>query len=300
VRDERDLPEWKQAGPTLILVNIMFRSAALLAILCATASAQPGQPSKARVAIIPGVAVNIGPTRVDALTQDLADALDTELLVDAVGGLEVRRQLRADLPADCVTQPACVQEVAKATGAQQLLFVVMVDAGGDAISVDTTWVDAATGKSEARPPISLTNTSDVDAKAKFQIAATSLLPDVPLRPHPKTVSVGIAGQVVAGTPRHITVPAMITAGVAVVGAGVWIGFGLDARSKYNGCQSAPCTQGRLDGIKHLDLAADLGWTIGLAAAIATGVLYVTSGEGTHLIVAPSEGTGAAVLAVGRF
>src|SRR6185437_10525099 len=80
VRDERDLAEWMQGGPTLILVSTMFRSLALLAILCATASAQT-DPSKVRVAIIPGVAVNIGPTRVDALTQDLADALDNELLV---------------------------------------------------------------------------------------------------------------------------------------------------------------------------------------------------------------------------
>jgi hypothetical protein len=283
----------------------MFRGAVLLLMLSASASAQPG-PQRIRVAVIPGVAVNIGPTRVDALTQDLADALDAELLVDAVGGLEIRRQLRADLPADCVTQPACIQEVAKATGAQQLLFVVMVDAGGDAISVDTTWVDTATGASVPRPPISLTNTSDVDAKGKFQLAATSLLPDAPLKPKPKqTVAVGIDGKVVAGTPRHITLPAIITAGTTVVGLGLWIGFGLDARSKYNACQAqiaadVDCTQGRRDGIKHLDLGADIGWGVALASAIATGVLYATSGENTHLIVTPTEGAGAAVFALGRF
>jgi hypothetical protein len=282
----------------------MLRAAGLLVLSCAVASAQP-TPAKVRVAVIPGVAVNIGPTRVDALTQDLADALNSELVVDAVGGLEVRRELPADLPADCVTQAACVEQVAKATGAQQLLFVVMVDAGGDAISVDVTWVDPATGKNASRPPVSLTNTSDVDAKAKFQLAATALLPELPLKPKPKTVAVGIAGQVVAGTPRHVTVPAMITAGAAVVGLGVWIGFGLDARSKYNACQSEiamgnDCSQGRRDGISHLDLAADIGWGVAAASAIATVVLYMTSGETTHLIVAPSEGTGASVLAVGRF
>ena len=286
----------------------MLRVSALLLVLCAAASAQPTTATtapKTRVAVIPGVAVNIGPTRVDALTQDLADALDAELIVDAVGGLEIRRELSADLPADCVTQPACVQQVAKATSAQQLLFVVMVDAGGDAISVDVTWVDPATGKVLSRPPVSLTNTSDVDAKAKFQLAATSLLPDLPLKPKPKTVAVGIAGQVVAGTPRHVTVPAMITAGVALAGVGMWIGFGFDARSKYNGCQAelatgVACTQGRRDAISHVALAADIGWGVALASAIATGVLYMTSGESTHLIVAPTEGTGAAVFAAGRF
>ncbi len=146
----------------------MLRVLAVLMIASATAGAQPvDAPAPAtRVAIVPGVAVNIGPTRVDALTQDLADALNAELVVDAAGGLEVRRELPADLADGCVTQPACIQQVAKATGAAQLLFVVMIDAGGDAISVDTTWVDAASGKSIGRPPVSLTNTSDVDAKGE--------------------------------------------------------------------------------------------------------------------------------------
>jgi hypothetical protein len=284
----------------------MLRVLAVLMLVCATASAQPTPtPTPTRVAIIPGVAVNIGPTRVDALTQDLADALNAELVVDATGGLEVRRELAADLPDGCVTQPACVQQVAKATGATQLLFVVMIDAGGDAISVDMTWVDAATGKSIGRPPVSLTNTSDVDAKAKFQLAAKSLLPDLPLKPKPKqTVAGGIDGRVVAGTPRHVTLPAMITAGTTLVGLGMWIGFGLDARSKYNSCQAVAmttgCSQNTRDGIKHLDIGADVGWGLALASAIATGVLYATSGEATHLIVAPTEGTGASVLAIGRF
>lgn len=283
----------------------MLRVLAVLMIASATASAQPADAPATRVAIVPGVAVNIGPTRVDALTQDLADALNAELLVDAAGGLEVRRELPADLADGCVTQPACIQQVAKATGASQLLFVVMIDAGGDAISVDTTWVDVANGKTVGRPPVSLTNTSDVDAKAKFQLAAHTLLPDLPLKPKPKqTVAVGIDGKVVAGTPRHVTLPAMITAGTTLVGLGMWIGFGLDARSHYNSCQAVAtttgCGQGTRDGIKHLDIGADIGWGLALASAIATGVLYATSGEATHLIVAPTEGTGAAVLAVGRF
>ena len=285
----------------------MLRVLAVLMIASATAGAQPAPaPVPAtRVAIIPGVAVNIGPTRVDALTQDLADALNAELVVDAAGGLEVRRELPADLADGCVTQPACIQQVAKATGAAQLLFVVMIDAGGDAISVDTTWVDAATGKSIGRSPVSLTNTSDVDAKAKFQLAAKSLLPDLPLKPkQTQNTGGGIDGKVVAGTPRHVTLPAMITAGTTLVGLGMWIGFGLDARSKYNSCQAVAtttgCGQGTRDGIKHLDIGADIGWCLALASAIETRVHYATTPEATHLIVAPTEGTGASVLAVGRF
>ena len=49
-------------------------------------------------------------------SQDLAEALTAELDVDAVGGLEVRRQLPADgVPPDCVTTPACTPTSPKRT-----------------------------------------------------------------------------------------------------------------------------------------------------------------------------------------
>lgn len=256
------------------------------------------------VAVVPSAAVNIAPTRVDALTEDLAEALDAELQVDAAGGLGVRRLLPADLPPECVTEPTCIQKVAQATGADQLLFVVMVDLGGDAVSVDVTWADAS-GKTMRRSPISLTNTSDVDAKAKFQLSARQLLPDVPVKLKPTVTVDRIAGRVVAGKPRHITIPAIITAGTTLVGLGMWAGFGLDARSKYRACQNEvaigeTCGDGRRDAIKHLDLGADLGWGLAAASAIATVVLYMTSGESPHLIAAPAEGGGAVLSAIGTF
>src|SRR3954452_5022602 len=81
-----------------------------------------------KVAVVPGIAVNLDAARVDALSQDLADALATELDIDAIGGLEVRRQLPPDgIPPDCVATPSCVADVAKRVSANQLLFVVMVD-----------------------------------------------------------------------------------------------------------------------------------------------------------------------------
>src|SRR5689334_15441276 len=99
-------------------------------LLCVTSPAFADE--RIKVAIIPGVAVNLDPARVDALSQDLANALQTVLDVDAVGGLEVRRKLPPDgLPVDCVATPACLADVAKRTGANQLLFVVMVDTGGN-------------------------------------------------------------------------------------------------------------------------------------------------------------------------
>jgi hypothetical protein len=67
-----------------------------------------------RVGIVPGIAVNVDNVRVDALGQDLADAIAQELEVDTVGGLEVRRRLPPEgIPLDCVTNPICVKDVAK-------------------------------------------------------------------------------------------------------------------------------------------------------------------------------------------
>src|SRR5690242_16047343 len=103
---------------------------AVAAFSLASSSPVAAQPParRTRVAVVPGIAVNLDASRVDALSQELADALSSELEVEAMGGLEVRRRLPPDgLPSDCIVTPACTADVAKRLGAQQLLFVVMVD-----------------------------------------------------------------------------------------------------------------------------------------------------------------------------
>lgn len=279
----------------------MGRVLLLLVWMGSVAAAQTPEPI--RVAVVPGIAVNLDTARVDALSQDLAEALQTELDIVASGGLEVRRQLPPDgLPADCVTTPACTQDVAKRTGATQLLFVVMVDSGaGGSIQVDVTWIDPASGRSASRPAIDLT--SAADAKAKFTSSAMLLLPDAPVRAKPTNNGggIGVNTTMTEGTPRHFTTPAKITAAVAGVGLGAGIAFGLATRSKYNSCESDPvgCTSARKDSIRGLGLAADAGFVIAAGAAIATVVLYASSAKEPRLIVAPTS-DGAAVTAVGRF
>ncbi len=256
-----------------------------------------------KVAVVPGIAVNLDAARVDALSQDMAEGLAAELDIDAVGGLEVRRQLPPDgLPPDCVTTPSCVADVAKRTGAQQLLFVVMVDSGtGGTVQIDSTWVEPGTGHSGSRPPIDITSTADAEAKAKFQAAAERLLPDAPVRKKAVTTQV-IAPTLVGGEPRHFTTTSMITGGAAIVGVGVWAVFGLSARSKYNDCEAhaATCTASQKDSIRTFDHIADAGWVIGAAGAITTAVLYATSGKEPHVEVSPAAGGGATVSAFGRF
>ena len=282
-----------------------MRSWTLGALVLAAGVAHGDPANGPRVVVVPVAAVNLDAQRVDALTADLASALSAELIVDAIGGLDVRRMLRPDLPADCATQPSCAAEVAKATGAQQILFVAMVDAGGTgSAQVDSTWVEPSTGNSVTRPSVSLTSTIDTDAKARFREAASKFLPDASVRPKPKLGSaVSLEGKLVDGKPRHLTTPALVTGAVAVVGLGVGISFGLSARSKYNACEthSNTCSDGQKDSIRHADLAADLGWFTAIGAAITTGVIFATSAEAPHVIAAPVEtGVGGSVFYIGRF
>jgi hypothetical protein len=255
-----------------------------------------------KVAVVPGIAVNLDTARVDALSQDLAEALNGQLVVQASGGLEVRRQLPADgVPPDCVTTPACVADVARRTGASQLLFVVMVDSGaGGSIQIDTTWVDPAANRSESRPAIDLTATTE--AKSKFEAAAHSLLPDAPVRPKPNTGGGGgVTPSMTEGVPRHFTTPAKITAAVGVVGLGAGIAFGISTRSKYDACEKNvfTCSDAKRDQIRNYGILADVGFIVATGAAVATVIMYVTSKEEPRLVVTPTS-DGAAVSAFGRF
>jgi hypothetical protein len=270
--------------------------AALLASLIAFTGV--AHADRIKVAIVPGIAVNLDSARVDALSQDLANALVTELDIDAVGGLEVRRQLPAEgVPADCFTQKACVDDVAKRVGANQLLFVVMVDAtGSGAVQVDSTWVDVATGKSASRPAVDLP--SITDAKPRFAAVATQLLPDAPVRP--KKSGGGMQGSMSKEVPRHFTPLSYATAGVGVVGIGLGVALGLSARSKYNACESAQfCSDSERDKIRTRTIIADTGFVIGIAGVVATSILFATSGKESRLVVSPST-DGVSVSAFGRF
>jgi hypothetical protein len=252
-----------------------------------------------KVAVVPGIAVNLDAARVDSLSQDLANALQAELDVDAVGGVEVRRKLpEMGLQPDCVANQACIADVARRLEATQLLFVVMIDTGtGGAIQVDSTWVDPEAHKSASRPAIDIA--AIAEARARFADAAQQLLPDAPVRPKPTGL-----GRLSEPVPRHFTLPTYVTAGATAVGIGFGVGAGLRARSKYKDCEDlapsgAECSRGRKDSIRHIALISDVGWLVGLGGTIATAVLYATSAEGPHVIVEPAPG-GATVSAVGRF
>jgi hypothetical protein len=279
----------------------------LPALFLATLASSAYADAPVKVAIIPGIAVNLDTARVDALSQDLAESLNAELEVQAIGGLEVRRQLPPEgIAPDCVTTPACTADVARRTGATQLLFVVMVDSGASgSVQIDTTWVEPATGRTASRPAIDLT--SPQEARAKFSSAAHTLLPDAPVRtketaPTGGGLTVSHAAMT-GGVPRHFSTTAKITAGVGTAGLVVGVTFGLITRSKYNSCDSNPvtCTDSKHSTIRNYALLADSGFVIAIAGAVTTAVLWASSAEEPHLLVAPtSDGSGAALTALGRF
>ncbi|HSK05115.1 MAG TPA: hypothetical protein VK932_27890 [Kofleriaceae bacterium] len=277
-----------------------MKALALALTLLAISGRAEADSAPIKVAVIPGLAVNVDSTRVDALGQDLADALAAELVVEAAGGLEVRRQLPVEgLPPDCIADQACIADVARRVGAPQLLFIVVLDAGGGAVQIDSTWVEASSGKSASRPGLVLPPGSD--PKSRLASAARALLPDAPVRPKPKT---GVDGKMTPAVPRHFTTTTKITAGVAVIGLGVGIGFGLSARSKFGECDvefpGPTCVSDSYkDALFRRTIVADIGFAVGIAGAVATGVLFMTSGKESRLVVEPSP-QGVAVSAVGRF
>ena len=114
-----------------------------------------------------------------------------------------------------------------------------------------------------------------------------------------TTVIKVESNMSEGTPRHFTTPAKITAAVGVVGLGAGIAFGLSTRSRFNACDTSPltCTQDDRDTIRLRGIAADAGFAIAVGGAIATAVLYLTSGEEPRLIVAPTpDGATASVMA----
>jgi hypothetical protein len=274
--------------------------ALVLAISClAVSGTVAADTARIKVAVVPSIAVNVDAARVDALGHDLADALADTLDVDAVGGLEVRRQLPIEgLPADCIAKPACIAEVARRIGATQLLFIVVVDTGaGGAVQIDSTWLDPATGKSASRPAMELA--PGADPRSRFLSAARSLLPDAPVRPKPK----GIDGKMSKVVPRHYTTGAKLTTGLTVAGIGLGIGFGLAARSQYEDCDVKPlapvgCDE-KHDTIRRRALIADISFGVAITSAVATVFLIATSGKESRLVVEPTP-QGATVSALGRF
>ncbi|MEZ4358546.1 MAG: hypothetical protein R3B48_00080 [Kofleriaceae bacterium] len=264
-------------SPALVVYSAGLMSL-VFAALAAVAHAEP-----LRVAVIPGVAINLDPPRVDALSQDLAEALSAELEVEALGGLEVRRRLPAEgIDEDCAVTPACAAALASRLEVAQLLFIVLVDTGpGGSIQVDTTWVEPSSGRRVTRPAIDLATVET--ARERFAASAAKLLPEAAVR---KRATPAAPATAPPRGPRHFTRTSYLTAAATAVSLGVGVGFGLTARSRYHACEDTLCSDERKSSIRTLAAVADVGFGLALAGAVATAVLYGTSAEAPRLTVSP--------------
>ena len=255
--------------------------AAVVTALGAAAAPAAAQGASIRVAVVNDLVANVKPDRAAELGGALADALERELVVDAIGGADVARRLPATgVPDDCLAIPGCISELAHRLDATQLLFLAIVQVG-TTVQIDATWVDAATGESLSRPRVELP--ADARAGEVFSSAAPRLLPQATKR----------ASVVVLPPPstprarRHMTPTTWALGGAAVVGLGVGIGLGLSSRATYQRCDrnGDACDADERDSLHTRALVADLAGGIGIVAGGAALVMYLRS---TRVIPAPVQ------------
>ncbi|MCE9572701.1 MAG: hypothetical protein K8W52_06050 [Deltaproteobacteria bacterium] len=243
---------------------------AVIAALC-LASPALAQPAHPRVGVIVDLAANVSDERATELGSALADALQRELDVDAIGGADVARRLPpAGVPDECVAEPRCVAELAARLDASELLFLAIVQVG-TTVQVDATWASVATGQVVARPRVELP--ADARAGEVFAAAAKRLLPDAAPRE-----AIVTTAPVVVGPSRHLTRGTWIAGGLGIAALAAGTGFGLSARGTYDRCERDPdtCDAGTRSGITTRARVADAMF-IGAIAGIATAaILYLRS------------------------
>jgi len=228
-------------------------------------------PARPRVAVVVDLVASVSRERAIELGLALADALQRELEIDAVGGADVERLLPpGGVPDDCVAAPACLADLGGRLDATQLLLLGVVQVG-DRVRVDATWIDVARGEAVSRPRIELA--ADARAGEVFAAAASRLLPDVPHRP-----PAGTGDRPPPGPRRHLTPLTWTLGGVAVAALGIGVGFGLSANGTYDRCERDPdgCDDDTRDGIGRKALAADLLMGSALVVATTATILYLRS------------------------
>ena len=118
------------------MVNARLLLALLVAapgLAAAAPAAAPAGP-RVKVAVVPGIAVNLdsGARRCARPGSRRRRCRRSSTSMRSAGSRCAASCRPTACAPDCVTTPACIADVAKRTGAQQLLFVVMVDSGAAA------------------------------------------------------------------------------------------------------------------------------------------------------------------------
>ncbi len=239
-----------------------------------------------RVGIVVSLTVNVTRDDANALADELAATLEEELKVDVISGEETERRLpTGGLDEDCVAKAGCLKDLSARLETRQLLMLVLLRVG-DALQVDTTWVDAEANRVIPRDAIRLE--SGAAREPAFRRAAPGLLPGVERRP-PKGTAAEPGGesgdttvQVVA-TPEPNLAPVFAAGGI---GAALLIGgivAGVSAASDESSleadmCDRRACDVSRVDAMETKALVADLLYAGALVSAGVAVVLYVLTGD----------------------
>jgi hypothetical protein len=271
------LPDHRRARP-------IARLAALVALLGIWL--MPPAARAERVGVVVAAAVNTHRGEDERLATELGRALREQLDIDVVAGSEAERRLPSGgVPDTCVVDSACQRDVAGRLAADQLLILAVVRVGAR-VQIDTTWVDATTGRTASRTRI-LIHDNGKPARTVFAGAAFELLPDAALR-------IGEAGRPgrgggsdAAGAALSQTAPRpsrRLTPGVWVAGgisAGALLAGGIvaiDAVRRHRdldarGCDDMTCPRADIDAVDTRARLADALFGVGLVAGVTAGVLY---------------------------
>ncbi len=283
--------------------------AAIIALGIALGAAPAAAESVRRVGIVVTTLVNVSEDQARELASTLGEVLHERLVVDVIAGAEtVRRLPRGGVPAGCVADDDCRQDLGRRLDAEELLLLVVVGAG-PRLKVDTTWVHVSSGKITSRPAIELASGADV--RAVLTRAAPTLLPHMAAReqqrsgPEVVVVTSGGGGGAGGQNDRRIRPPALIAAGVsagALIGASV---FALSSQRKFetleeDDCRRLPCDERDIDSLRRDTILADVFFGAALLAAGTAVTLYLLDDGGAPVAKTdqPSVSVGAGLGALG--
>lgn len=255
----------------------------------------------ARVAVVVTLSVNADAEQSARLSAALAQALEQELVVDAISGTDVDQKLVAGVPDDCIADAECVRTLARTLDVEQLLLLTIVRVG-ERFKVSVSWGDGSDGRTLSRVTIDI-DVEQQDPGPVFALYATRLLPDAKPRPEPPTTKpdakpdtkpppaqgndpsasapvmppVGLRTQ-----GRHMTTGAWIAAGASATFLATGLGFGLSARSVYaglsnDGCEARACADADIDKLTQRAATADIFLGAALVSGVAAALLYWRSG-----------------------
>jgi hypothetical protein len=247
-----------------------------------------------RVGVVVAAAVNTQRGEDMRLANALGQALLEQLDIDVVAGSEAARRLPpGGVPDTCVVDSACQRDVAGRLAADQLLILAVVRVGAR-VQVDTTWVDATTGRTASRKRI-LIHDNGKPARKVFAAAVFDLMPDAALRIGATRRAGKPNGQDAAGAAASSTVIVQtapsrrFTPGVKVAG-GISAGallvggiLGIDAVRRQRdlearGCDDMMCPLADIDAVDNRTRLADALFGVGLVAGVTAGVLYWRSSQ----------------------